>query len=298
METDDKNKVERKAKTPRNINSSLNEHKNYQIDINNLLTKISEKTINIITDNDNGKSELITLKNIKNSLSKKIRRKIKRDTLYKNLKKLWEYQKCLLSAEPSKENNNIIDENILQNDLKFNKINKTNIDKIFNKLLESDSESDEEEIINDYSSCKNVKRYKNDNFKCDNNILFSITSSYKNINKLSKGEIITNQIFSKDVFRKIITFIKDEKLKNKTKFGINQTHQLRPQTNYRINKKKNKILLTENSLNTQPFLLNDDLSSITSIKKEISEEDSSIFDTFPQISLFLEDKNDKKSIEA
>ena len=293
FKSDDKINLEMKSKTPSSLTSSLTEHKNELYKVNNNLEKTIEKRTTNITNNDSDKTKVITSKDIKKNLSKKITKKIKRNIRYKKIKKLWEYQKYLLSDKPEKDK--MFEESFEQNELQ--NIDKTNIDGIFNKLLESDSESDDEESnINNYSSYKNLKDYNN-NLKCDNNISFNINSSYKNINELSKGKIIKNNKFSKNILHKIKTFIKIEKQKCKTKSEINFPSQLRTQTNLKLNKEKNQNLLNEYSLNNSPFILNDDISSIDTIQKEINEEDSSIFDTFNQEPLYNDDKNYKKETE-
>ena len=270
-----------------------------------------EKTIKIFKDNDNENNKeikMITLNNIKTSYSKKIRKRIKKDTRKKNIKKLWNFMKNVYKNRglKSKKLDNINDINDIpeeinqNNEMELNNIDENYLDRLLDKLIEStssNSSNESDENNNNFggnNKIENNVKHKNNNnniyLECDNNISFNISSSYKNINGLSKGQIIKNKKFSKFIFRKLKTLIKTKIRKYKTKMTkLSNKNQIKHITNKSKNN-VNKTLSNISRSNTNPLNLNVELSSINTKGKEISEEDSIFFENLTQSPLFSEKK--------
>ena len=277
--------------------------------LDNQSYKTIDKTINCFQDTADENSteiKIITLNNIKGKFSKKIRKKIEKNTRKKNIKKLWDYMKYIytnggLETQRLGNMDNIPEEINQNNELKFNKFDMHNLDQLLDKLLESNSSSESDENDDDYiknNKTENNVKYKNNynnKLKCDNNISFNIYSSYKNINKMSKGQIVNNKIFSKNIFKKLKNLIKAKNLKNKVKTtnfsNLTKISRIsKKEKTYINNNKDSQNNYSRNYSN--PFNLNVEMSSINTKNKEVSEEDSICFENLTQIPLFSE-KNPK-----
>ena len=147
-------------------------------DNNNTLKYLKDSTDNAKNINN---TNIITLKDINQSFSKKIKNNMKKRKKFQKLKELLRFQRF-------KINKNILE---LYSKRKYNLYNTAIISK--NKNLSKIIDSSSSETIN-----VSLNEYKN--YKFSINFLketrsesFQIEASYKNINKLTKGEITHNK---------------------------------------------------------------------------------------------------------
>ena len=207
--------------------------------------------------------KIFTLKDIDERFSKKIRKKIK---MRKKLEKL----RYSFELERKENNKNLVElyssiiakklDPILQENNVETKNLKNNIAKELINVTFSQSNTQPFTEIMDSSSSEEIiqKKFDNSSLKDILSISFEIKSSYKNINKLSKGEIIrsskyrktlenlikNNKIFKDTEFKTIVSKYTAKFKKHKNKYG-NFTRSSTDK-NRKINK-NNKISLIQKS---------------------------------------------------
>ena len=187
----------------KNINNSKIECNDIEILLNQTIEydKKNEKNLN---DNTNEKEKIFTLKDINNKISKKIRKKIKKRKKFERLQHSFELEK--------KENNknlkalyyNIITEklNPILNNNKENCVSesiKNNIaEELVNITLSKSNTLPISKLLDSTSSEEYIQN------KFDKSLLipiisesFEIKSSYKNINLLTKGQILKSSKYKK-----------------------------------------------------------------------------------------------------
>lgn len=145
-------------------------------------------------EKDNSSKCFITLKNINDSFSKKIRKKMKKRKKLQRLKKLLKLKRLKIKKNSNKKSNENIDKN--DNCISFNKENNFNysIYSSNNKISSQISDFTEGDIS---SSIINTRNFHLDSYKIELSESFEIKSSYRNINLLTKGEMIQNHKYKK-----------------------------------------------------------------------------------------------------
>ena len=206
-----------------NINNTLKKKEKYilkpvhssnseQLRFNRIKTKQFDNNINILTLND-----------INQNFSKKIKKIIKKRKKFRKLKELLKFQRF-------KVNKNLLELYSQRNQNIKKNINE-NITKKMNDINCSFSSSKRKEIFQiidstnseDYSSSYSKINSKLQSLKIETKDSFEIKSSYKNINQLSKGKIIKNKNYkkflekliknylnkkiSKEIYKSILVFI-------------------------------------------------------------------------------------------
>ena len=161
---------------------------------------------------DNSSKGFITLKNINSSFSKQIRKKMKKRKKIQRLKKLLKLQRLKVKKNTNKKSKKNIgaNDNIKENNFNYS-INSTN-----NKILSQISDLTEED---NSSSIINIRNFHQDSLKIELSESFGIKSSYRNINLLTKGEMIQNLNYKKFIENLI------EKQYNKYKINDNNYKQ-------------------------------------------------------------------------
>ena len=136
-------------------------------------------------EKDNSSKGFITLKNINTSFSKQIRKKMKKRKKIQRLKNLLKLQRLKVKKNTNKMSKKNIgtNDNIKENNFNYS-INSTN-----NKILSQLSDLTEEDIS---SSIINIRNFHLDSLKIELSESFEIKSFYRNINLLTKGEMIQN----------------------------------------------------------------------------------------------------------
>ena len=145
-------------------------------------------------DNDTSSKCFITLKNINNSFSKQIRKKMKNRKKLQKLKKMLKLQRLKIKKNSNKKpKENLSRNNNYKSFIKEN-ISNYSICSSNNKMLSQISDITEGDIS---SSFINPRKFTSDLFKIELSESFEIKSSYKNVNLLSKGEMIKNIKYKK-----------------------------------------------------------------------------------------------------
>ena len=145
--------------------------------------------------NDN-ESYILTLEDINQNFSRRIKKKIKKK---KRIQKI----KDLVKLEKIKINNNLLNQNIgkimYKNcniiDIENNYSSKTSSSKIFSQILDSSSSSENNSTI----IFQNKRKFEIESLKISSFYSFEIKSSYNNINLLSYGKMIKNLEYKKNV---------------------------------------------------------------------------------------------------
>ena len=185
----------------KSINGSKRESDNFE--------KLIDQTIKIINNSknydnfSNTKEKVFTLEDIDENFGKRIKKKMK---LRKKVEKLKEY----LELRRKENNRNLIEvySNIIaqrlnisidKNSIDISKSLKSNIPKeLIDMPLTSGNDMELSQLLDSTSDEENCQRkFDNNSLKTIVSDSFQIKSSYKNINILSKGEIIKNTKYKK-----------------------------------------------------------------------------------------------------
>lgn len=247
-----------------NINGTRRESNNLDTLINQTYRYDSSKNENNCSiEKKKEKEKIFTLKDVDERFSKKIRKKIKKRQKLERLRYSFELERKennknlveLYSSIIAKKLNPILQENNVETKYLQNNIAKELINATFSKcntqpFTELMDSSSSEEIIQ--------KKFDNSSLKDILSISLEIKSSYKNINKLSKGQIMknskyrktlenlikNNKIFKDTEFKTIVSKYseKTKKFKNKDENFLRCSTDKNPRT-----KKNNKISLIQNS---------------------------------------------------
>ena len=145
-------------------------------------------------DNDTSSKCFITLKNINNSFSKQIRKKMKNRKKLQKLKKMLKLQRLKIKKNSNKKPKENLSRNNNYNSFIKENISNYSICSSNNKMLSQISDITEGDIS---SSFINPRKFTSDLFKIELSESFEIKSSYKNVNLLSKGEMIKNIKYKK-----------------------------------------------------------------------------------------------------
>ena len=220
----------------------------YDKNSNNLINFSNEEGIDKI------KEKIFTLKDVDENFSKKIRKKIKKRQKIERLRYSFEYQR--------KENNKNLFE--LYSNIIAQKLNPILRDNHMYHISPTLHNNIAEELINaTFSKCNtqpftemmdsstseeiNQKKFDLNSLKTTLSESFEIKSSYKNINILSKGEIIRNTNYKKILENLIKTNSKNKIFNNKEFKAILFKYEKRKKTK---NKQENyNRQSTENNLN-------------------------------------------------
>ena len=193
----------------KSINCSRKENDNVEALVNKKTIKYDKNSNNLINfSNEEGidkiKEKIFTLKDVDENFSKKIRKKIKKRQKIERLRYSFEYQR--------KENNKNLFE--LYSNIIAQKLNPILRDNHMYHISPTLHNNIAEELINaTFSKCNtqpftemmdsstseeiNQKKFDLNSLKTTLSESFEIKSSYKNINILSKGEIIRNTNYKK-----------------------------------------------------------------------------------------------------
>ena len=231
---------------------------------------------------------IMTLNNINSDMDKKIRKRIKSRVRKEKIIKLWKLYIDILNSQIDKDKiKNSINKFHLTEENREDIINKIseifntqkkNIDFkdlnsiFFNKLneyLSNDIENDvfhefmnDNENANANEKCKHLetKIFNKRNLESDQVISFNINSSYYNINTLTKGKMIKNNNYKKDIKTLIKQYmeIKNEKIV----IGKNRTTKFVNKHNYNFNFNNIITLSPKSSKKEIPDI--DEISSIAS----------------------------------
>ena len=185
----------------KSINGSKRESSNYETLIDKTI-----KCINKSKNDDNfsnTREKIFTLEDIDENFSKKIKKKMK---LRKKIEKL----KDFLELKMKENNRNLIEvySNIIaqrlnisvdKNSIDISKSLRNNIPKeLIDKPLTSENDMELSKLLDSTSDEENCRRkFDHNSLKTNVSESFQIKSSYKNINILSKGEIIKNGKYKK-----------------------------------------------------------------------------------------------------
>ena len=275
-------------------NETINNEKYSEISQRNILKTLdvsfscqsenNDDTLKYFKDNTNNakninSTNIITLKDINQSFSKKIKKNMKKRKKFQKLKELLKLQRF-------KINKNILE---LYSKRKYNLYNTAIIskNKNFSQIIDPSSRETKNISLNEYKNNKFSINF----LKEERNESFQIKASYKNMNKLTKGEITHNKkyinllenlieivnksILNEENIEKILSInsqklkiennvekysnsrsdkLENEKNKNKDLFseGINASSSgFKYNNNYEINKKNkyNNELLIGNKIN-------------------------------------------------
>ena len=197
--------------------------------------------------------EMLTLNNLKNDVDIKLRKKIKSSVQRNKILKLSKIQNNLINSYQEEINSSILNDDInskIFND--FKKISELS-NTLYNNLLEYmetdyESESEKKEKENIINNNKVLNK-----FVISNNINFKIEASYYNINNLTKGEIIKNEEYKKDIKYIIEKYINQQKL-----YSLNIINEF-INMYAKKNNKEGRILrknLTKNEFNNIPHIDN------------------------------------------
>jgi len=227
---------------------------------------------------------IMTLNNINSDMNKKIRKRIKSRVRKEKIIKLWKFYIDIINSQMDKdkikssinkfylieENEEDIIKKISEifNTPKNNKVYEDLNSIFFNKLneyLSNDVESDafhekKNENINDNRKHLQTKIFNKRNLETDKIISFNINSSYYNINNLTKGKMIKNNNYKKDIKIMIKQYMKDKN--EKIIIGKNRTTKYVNKHNYNFN--FNNIITLSPKGNKKEIPDIDDISSIAS----------------------------------
>ena len=200
------------------INDSRTESNNLDTLINQTFKYDTPKNTNN-SSIEKEQEKIFTLKDVNERFSKKIRKKIKKRKKLERLRYSFELER--------KENNkNLVElyssiiakklDPILQENHVETKNLKSNIAKELNNVTFSNCNTQPLTDLMDSSSSEEIsqKKFVNSSLKDILSISFEIKSSYKNINKLSKGEVIKNSKYRKT----LENLIKNNKIFKDTEF--------------------------------------------------------------------------------
>jgi len=227
---------------------------------------------------------IMTLNNINSEMDKKIRKRIKSRVRKEKIIKLWKFYMDIINSQMDKDKIKksinkfyLIDENeddIIKkisetfNSPKKNK-NYEDLNSIFfnklNEYLSNDAESDafheyRNENVNEERKHLETKIFNKRNLESDNVISFNINASYYNINILTKGKMIKNNNYKKDIKTMIKQYMKDKS--EKVIIGKNRTTKFVNKHNYNFN--FNNIITLSPKKNKKEIPDIDEISSIES----------------------------------
>ena len=282
------------------IINSINDTERESNDLGTLINQTFKCDISKNENNssiEKGEGKIFTLKDVDERFSKKIRKKIKMRKKLERLRYSFELERKennknlveLYSSIIAKKLNPILQENHVETKNLKNSIAKELINATFSKcntqpFTEIMDSSSSEEIIQN--------RFDNSSLKDILSISFEIKSSYKNINKLSKGEIIrsskyrktlenlikNNKIFKdteiKPIVSKYSEKIKRHKIKDRNFTRSSTDKNQRTNKNNKISLiQKSKYKFSSNNLNNY---FND--KKIKKIKSSLKKIDDNIED--------------------
>jgi len=296
------------------IIKSLNDSKRENKNIDSLINETVKYNENLEdTTYSNEKERIYTLKDVNVNFSKKIRKILKKRKKYEKFKHSFELKK-------NEKNKNLI---ILISNIISNKINEmfinnqydnlTNIiqntltEELYNNPLLENNNENFSKLLDSSSEEFCQKKFDHDSLKIMLSESFVIQSSYKNINKLSKGEIINNSKYKKFLenlikqnsnkkffnnvqFKRIISKYSEKsgKMKNDNLYFRSSTHKLikkiskfagsnntlNPESKFHHELKKKKNLSNFNILEINKRKSFNDMIK-TQIKKAINKEENS-----------------------
>ena len=247
-------------KTLSNTKKSSKENIIYDTSINETV-KYSNNNIEHISNKSNDMN-FVTLEDVNMKFSRKIKRKIKKRKQLRKLKELLRLQKLK------------IDKNLIEVYVKSNIIKKKNsFDiitnrqnsisqysssnyKINSQIISLDSDRDSTTL------CPTSRKFKEQSLKKILSQSFEIKSSYKNINLLSKGEIIKNINFEKFIEDSVNQYFSKYEEDNKTVFSL-----FSPKNN-RNKKREDYFKLNKNQIKKNDENEGSSLGLLTSLSKK------------------------------
>ena len=245
---------EPRKQTDKNLNYKMPDYEK----INNYFHKNTEE----LSNNDDKNYKLLTLEDINENFSKRIKKKLKRK---KKIQKL----KQILKLHKIKVNKKLLDYNQNPNKKKINNINKDkNLNysfsssnyKIFSQILDSSNSEGNSSLIrkNNYFESQSLKTIISDSFE--------IKSSYQNINLLSKGKMIQDGKYKTFIMNKVKKYI------NKTFMNIDDNSKLDISSMLQKSKKEKKYKKYYKYLDTEIKNNDDNIfifpNNLTSISKK------------------------------
>jgi hypothetical protein len=294
----------------KSINDSRKENDNNGTLVNQKTLKFDKSSNNVINfSNEEGvdkiKNKIFTLKDVDENFSKKIRKKIKRRQKIERLRYSFEYQRkennknlvSLYSNIIAQKLNPILrDTHIYHISPTLNNIAEELINATFSKcntqsFTEMLDSSSSEEIIQ--------KKFDKNSLKPSLSESFEIKSSYKNINILSKGEIIRNTNYKK-ILENLIKKNSKNNIFNNRKFKSILSEKSKKSKNRETNNNK---CSTKNHLNSNKHSSNKNISIIHNDKiQSISSKNINNYFNSKNIKnnkltkTFNEDESKKKNI--
>jgi hypothetical protein len=206
---------------------------------------------------DNKEIEIITLKDVDAKFSKKIRKQIKKRKKLQKIRDILKFQKLktnrsLIESNGKRKNSNDTSSNNNKLNLSYSGFSSSK-KSIFSKILDSSSST----VKEDGSTLIKISgKFDTSSLKKISSGSFEISSSYKNINILSKGEMIQNIKFQKlieDIVKKSVN--KNEDNNNKFSLFSNKNRKDKKERSVKfretqIRKYNNNELYSEGKLTT------------------------------------------------
>ena len=251
----------------------------------------NEDLQNIINNFSNEEEKIFTLKDIDAKFSKKIRKKIKMRKKIEKLKhslelKRKEKSKNLIALYTNiiSKKINLITNNTLNEDI-YKNINNSLAEELINTTISEYNNENFSELFESTTSEEDTpKKFNIYSLKKIPTISFEIKSSYKNINVLSKGEILVNKkykkflenmikqnshkkFFNKVEFKRVISKYSLKTTKNKkNNFIRSSTDKFHNKNNMNkknslVPKSKFKTAFLNNINSSSKFIVNVDISS-------------------------------------
>ena len=214
---------------------SLQHSSNKSLNSDSIMKNETIKFYNDSKKENNNNSDFITLENVNENFSKKIKKKLKRRKKLQKLRELLKLQRFKINKNMIELYSNKIFKKHNTNESPINKINNLNYSAFTNKTKLSKMMSLTSSEENSTSLFQNIHKFDLQSIKKSSVESFEIKSSYKNINLLSNEEMINNKKFKKFVEN----FVK--KYRNKIKLKLDNYEALISSFSSKIKKDKIRI---------------------------------------------------------
>ena len=200
------------------ISKDLGKEKNNdEINVNKTLKyyRNSSRTNSEDNNKDNNKIKIITLKDVDAKFSKKIRKQIKKRKKLQKIREMLKIQKLktnrsLIESNSKRNNSNDTLSHNNKHNLSYSGLSSSK-KSIFSKIFDSSSSKEDSSTLIKISG-----KFDTSSLKQISSCSFEISSSYKNINILSKGEMIQNvkyQKFIENIVKKSVNKIEENNYK-------------------------------------------------------------------------------------